>query len=575
MSTNKKHFLARVHASAEVGAQCDWEVDRSHPLKPLLQRLPQWFYYSGECKELASISLKLKADEDSVSTGKKEVNKEESKSFLGSLSAPNTEKILEFCNPSAFGKGSKTVYDESVRKGKEIKAELLDFGSYVAVKRVWRSGNYVDDTVISPMIDVIRDKIIKKLPSDFLGVYSSEVDVQFYKLAVYESGGHFQKHRDTVHSANHRATLLIEIKNDHEGGTLLIEKNDIKREWKLAKNKEYDEEATIPDDLLFTLSSDEDDSTGKGGNQKSAGVSAGKGSKKLKTNSSFYDNENNEQEQETPAIKWCIFYTDVEHQVEPVMKGVRMVLQFDVYCKGDTKSSATEEFEEEEENDDDDEFDEADAYAQDCLNEEEEQFEDIFKLSASQCLNTLDVNATAVMKKSVIKSIATCLTKKLAKDNSIAIPLYYLYTLQSIDYDSLKNLDRELFDCLLNEGFRVGLSPIELIAETAVCDGSFNGEGSGYKLNLHDFPIKVYQKQPVLTKGSHKRSNEGNDEISFQLMPKWPKTLSLTYVHSGMESSLLCESKSYSEYTGNEAEQGLNRYLCGTMIIFKKKNNHK
>ena len=30
------------------------------------------------------------------------------------------------------------------------------------------------------------------------------------------------------------------------------------------------------------------------------------------------------------GLKWILFYTDVQHRVEPVLSGTRMVLQFDV-----------------------------------------------------------------------------------------------------------------------------------------------------------------------------------------------------------------------------------------------------
>jgi hypothetical protein len=624
MLRSQKHFLARAYEGTNEGAEiANWKIAKSHPLKPLLQKLPQWFFYSGECKELASVPLTSKGGTvlttgTTKGAGKKKAAKgkvEGNTNFLGTLSAPDTKKILASCSPSSFGKGSETVYDESVRKGKEIKAEMLSLGDSKSIKQSWKSKRYVKESVFTPMINVINDKILKKLPTDFLGK-SSEIDVQFYKLAIYESGGHFHKHRDTVHSPDHKATLLIEVKSEHEGGDFIIEKNDVKRVWRLT-NKQDDERTDVPEDLLFTFSASDDDTLAAiGEKRKSSIVSAVKAQKKSKPavklddedeaggeeDEEKYSVEENEDEvdegdeddeddekveddedekNEKSGIKWCIFYTDVEHQVEPVLKGVRMVLQFDVYCKA-SQTDTSDESDKGEVDGSDDQYDEEDD--EDKSRDEDEQDDDededdredtscdIFELSKEKCLHEIDEDATASFKKSVLQEIGKCLTKYVTKDKCIAIPLYYLYTLQSIDYESLKNLDRELFDFLLDEGFSIGLSPIELKAYTDYEDGCFSGEGSDYTLNLHDFPIKIYQKKKTVT-DEMKGNDNAERESTFKLLPKWPKSVSLTYIHSGMESSFLCDQTSHCEYTGNEAQQGSNHYLCGTMIIFQKKNN--
>jgi hypothetical protein len=437
------------------------------------------------------------------------------------------------------------------------------------------------------MVDVIRSNIIEQLPPVFLGVSSANVEVRFYKLAVYEAGGHFQKHRDTVHSSDHKATLLIEVRSEHIGGDFIIEKNGIKRFWKLSKK--YEKGNAIPQGLLFSLPSDDDDSAeGKTGERKSCGISAaGAGADDAESGEEDAGADDEDKEDvnvifdemyEDKGIQWCIFYTDVEHQVELVMKGIRMVLQFDVYCKEGGQSNKrkadkiegcnatggyTLEADNESEGDDGD-------------NNKEDRNNDIFELSKVKCLDKINTDVTAVSKKSVLQKIVKCLLENLSNTKAIAIPLYYLYTLQSIDCKSLKNMDRELFDFLVEDGFSVGLSPIELISKTDYQNGDFSGSGSGYQVRLHDFPIRIYQKSNVGKKGRSKGRNAGNHEnhkITFQYMPEWPESVSLTYVYSGMESSLLYESKEFIEYTGNESAQGIHRYLCGTMIIFKKKQN--
>jgi hypothetical protein len=127
MSTNQKHFLARVHETiSQEENYSDWKIAKSHPLKPLLRQLPQWFYCSGECEELASVTLNFKRDvlasqDMNVTLGKSG----ESNGFLGTLSSPDTKKILELCNPSSFGKGSETVFDELFVKERKLKEKRL------------------------------------------------------------------------------------------------------------------------------------------------------------------------------------------------------------------------------------------------------------------------------------------------------------------------------------------------------------------------------------------------------------------------------------------------------------------
>jgi hypothetical protein len=87
------------------------------------------------------------------------------------------------------------------------------------------------------LIGLIYSDILRKLPKSFLGYKDKDlvdVTVKFYKLAIYETGGHFEKHRDTIHSNKHKATLLIEVKSYHEGGNLILEKNGSSNVWKTA-----------------------------------------------------------------------------------------------------------------------------------------------------------------------------------------------------------------------------------------------------------------------------------------------------------------------------------------------------
>jgi hypothetical protein len=118
----------------------------------------------------------------------------------------------------------------------------------------------------------------------------------------------------------------------------------------------------------------------------------------------------------------------------------------------------------------------------------------------------------------------------------------------------------------MDEGFHVGLTPIELIASTDY-DGSFDSKDSDqFNLNLHDFTMKVYHKKP--NESSMDCSSSG---LSCSLLYNWPKSVQLTYIMSEMESSLLFYQNKYSEHYGNEPSPGENHYLCGALVVFQKK----
>lgn len=54
---------------------------------------------------------------------------------------------------------------------------------------------------------------------------ASEIRFRFSKMAIDETEGHFDVHRDTVRSHDHQGTLLIEVRSVHTGGDLVLENN--------------------------------------------------------------------------------------------------------------------------------------------------------------------------------------------------------------------------------------------------------------------------------------------------------------------------------------------------------------
>ena len=54
-----------------------------------------------------------------------------------------------------------------------------------------------------------------------LGVNKS-IELNLYKLLIYEKGGFFKNHRDSEKENNMFATLIIQLPTFHEGGQLIV-----------------------------------------------------------------------------------------------------------------------------------------------------------------------------------------------------------------------------------------------------------------------------------------------------------------------------------------------------------------
>jgi hypothetical protein len=339
----KSHFLIRAYCGKKEAVK--GEVEEQHPLKKLLQQLPQNYSMQGRTNLFEDAKIFLKGETEEVD--------------CGTMSRPNALKLLEASASSPFGKGEATVFDENVRKGKEIKAEKINIQVPPPRKNnnsLWGRRDEVPEPVKEKSFtEILREMIVENDDGNFLG---PNIDVKFYKLAIYEPGGHFQTHRDTVHSADHKATLLLEVRSDHKGGALTLQKNGMTTEWNLSEplaleSGENEEKVLNSVDEFILDSSSEDEK--------------GKSDKQPKEKQRYFRQDEDEYEriqytvrkprrdiQQTDAknsLSWMLFYTDIEHSVSPVTEGVRVVMQFDVYDRstGTVEETKAAEKEEEEE----------------------------------------------------------------------------------------------------------------------------------------------------------------------------------------------------------------------------------
>lgn len=173
---------------------------------------------------------------------------------LGTMMNPDVEKIIEHSKISPFGKGDKTIIDPNVRDGREISADKFH---HEMILSLFRDNNW---------------KSVKYSIGIKLGF--KNLEVKFYKMAIYTEGGHFDKHIDTNHADNHIGTLLINIPSEHKGGNLHFSQNNSdKNVWITDSSENQDE------------------------------------------------------------LNYVAFYTNYEHELKTIESGYRIVLQFDIMAE--------------------------------------------------------------------------------------------------------------------------------------------------------------------------------------------------------------------------------------------------
>lgn len=92
-----------------------------------------------------------------------------------------------------FRKRNRHCFDETVRQGKE-----LEDNPHVRVE---------NESDLTSFLEV--NNITSRAKAFWLPLATS-VSFRFNKIAIFEEGGHLLQHRDTVHSPDHKGTLLIQ-----------------------------------------------------------------------------------------------------------------------------------------------------------------------------------------------------------------------------------------------------------------------------------------------------------------------------------------------------------------------------
>jgi len=116
--------------------------------------------------------------------------------------------IISKCGSRApFGKGTKTVVDESVRKAWQVEVSSLKF---VSKDVNWLSARLPE---------------IVEMAATGLGLSSTQLGIKahLYKMLLYEEGGKFDSHMDTEKELGMFGSLVVQLPAQHTGGDLVVE----------------------------------------------------------------------------------------------------------------------------------------------------------------------------------------------------------------------------------------------------------------------------------------------------------------------------------------------------------------
>ncbi|KAK0185153.1 hypothetical protein F5146DRAFT_1071615 [Armillaria mellea] len=331
----------------------------------------------------------------------------------------------------------------------------------------------------------LTERITRTLCSTlFVG---QRIKIALYKLAIYEKGGHFDWDRDSTHGDNHHGTVLIALNTSWEGGGLHLRHNGTEACFDLHPIVEKDPQT--------------------------------------RTTTSI-------------SLRAAAFYTDVEHKVDTVTEGIRLVLQYDVYIQ--------------------DEDEDPDSYHHRGHDS---------KLFVEHLRHGTEAPVPEIFDYSSLKELSDAISEVHKKGTGeVSIPLRHLYRQTSIRPEYLKGVDAVIYE-KLSQTFKVSLLPI-LLVETIIeddrgvmstmvkCDGQASQNERLYPRNRRGY------------ESGNDSDTESEGEQGKNRSKK--KELVSEFHLSGCTDLLQVSIIDYQDYTGNGALCGSANYFGGGMFVYGK-----
>ncbi len=116
------------------------------------------------------------------------------------VSAADAKRIIQQAAQAPYGRGEETIVDTSVRRVWQLEP------------RQFSLKNAAWEPFIAGIVEAVRTEF----------AIPQKVELQLYKLLVYEKGSFFAPHRDSEKAPGMFATLVVCLPSKHEGGTLIV-----------------------------------------------------------------------------------------------------------------------------------------------------------------------------------------------------------------------------------------------------------------------------------------------------------------------------------------------------------------
>ncbi len=147
-------------------------------------------------------------------------------SSVGAVAFPVLEwqirRLIAVAERAPYGRGPETIVDSSVRDCWQVSADDISLG-----------GARWPATL----------EAVSKRVADGLGIPADRIDLDLYKLLIYEEGGFFKEHRDTEKTRGMVGTLVISLPTEGAGGELVVRHHD--------REEIVDLSVTDPGELVF------------------------------------------------------------------------------------------------------------------------------------------------------------------------------------------------------------------------------------------------------------------------------------------------------------------------------------
>ncbi|RYP35809.1 hypothetical protein DL767_003664 [Monosporascus sp. MG133] len=137
------------------------------------------------------------------------------------LTARDAQVIRSACRPAPYGKGEATLVDESVRK-------------------TWELGRDEFRLANQPEWDAfVADALLRDVAEHSLGMPSSGVRAEPYKLLLYEEGSFFRRHKDSEKAPGMVGTLVVCLPARHDGGDVSLSHAGKSRVFATSRSSAY------------------------------------------------------------------------------------------------------------------------------------------------------------------------------------------------------------------------------------------------------------------------------------------------------------------------------------------------